>query len=590
MKEVQKKALALCLVLSFLLSSALFPAAGAEEAFSVGYRRVEGGTAVFASPDHEKETFVITGQAVVWAEASVGSMIRVLFADVSGIVYRGYIEDIASSPATVDDARQLAEAPGGRMIAVGGYFLPAIQFVRPDAYAPAEPAAADEAPAAEPADEAEEPVPEPEAEPETPSEELPGEADEEAPADVETEAGPLSDEPAAEPEETDAQSKAPEFTGQLTDITVVPGGSAVLEADTLRGRNFQWQISKDGGETWQDLPNSFGYGVRSKKIIFTVTPSNRHYLYRCAASNGFGVSYSGPIRILLPEQNPITSQTSSISVNENDEASFSVEAQQAVAWQWQFSADNGGTWTDLTEDDTWHGVQTGTLSFPASAELNGFLFRCAVSSENTVYYSEAAQLNILGLSLQFTAQPEDKTVTEKETAVFSVGCTGEGAVYQWQYSPDEGETWTNLENENVWHGRKTDTLSVKGNKKWNGYLFRCAVEFYGRTYYSDAARITILLNPPVVTENPKRSWTVRSGKRLILKTAAKNAKTYQWQYSTDNGETWQDLTNESIWKGCHSAHLLFTVEMKWDQFMFRCMISNDDGTVYSTTTKLTVRP
>ena len=87
------------------------------------------------------------------------------------------------------------------------------------------------------------------------------------------------------------------------------------------------------------------------------------------------------------------------------------------------------------------------------------------------------------------------------------------------------------------------------------------------------------------------AWITRRGRadwphaRTI---EAENAKEYEWQYSNDGGESWKPLTNAEIWEGNRSNILTFTALKNYDQLQFRCVVSNQDGSVKSQPILLTV--
>ena len=77
-----------------------------------------------------------------------------------------------------------------------------------------------------------------------------------------------------------------------------------------------------------------------------------------------------------------------------------------------------------------------------------------------------------------------------DIASFSVvtGDVGAGVVFQWQYSSDEGVTWTN----SPATGNKTATLVILINEARLGLLYRCSLTFTGYdTTYTDIVRLIL---------------------------------------------------------------------------------------------------
>lgn len=109
-----------------------------------------------------------------------------------------------------------------------------------------------------------------------------------------------------------------------------------------------------------------------------------------------------------------------------------------ITYQWQQSADNGETWTDIA----------GATSFiysigEATADMDGMQYRCVVTGTGGTLNSNVAHLTIHEKTV-ITAQSGDVTVTEGQPASFQVEATGENVIYQWQQSTDDGWSWTDI--------------------------------------------------------------------------------------------------------------------------------------------------
>ena len=69
-----------------------------------------------------------------------------------------------------------------------------------------------------------------------------------------------------------------------------------------------------------------------------------------------------------------------------------------------------------------------------------------------------------------TAQPESQSVTEGNTATFTVAATGENLSYQWQQSTDNGQSWTNISGA-ISSTYTTDAATLA----MNNYQYQCVV-------------------------------------------------------------------------------------------------------------------
>ena len=85
-----------------------------------------------------------------------------------------------------------------------------------------------------------------------------------------------------------------------------------------------------------------------------------------------------------------------------------------------------------------------------------------------------------------TAQPESQSVTEGNTATFTVAATGENLSYQWQQSTDNGQSWTNISGA-ISSTYTTDAATLA----MNNYQYQCVVSNSAGSVTSSAAPLTV---------------------------------------------------------------------------------------------------
>ncbi len=367
-----------------------------------------------------------------------------------------------------------------------------------------------------------------------------------------------------------------------------PVGEDVTFSVTASGAaDYQWQYSKDGS-TWANLTNkSFWVGNRTDTMTFTAAERYSGFLFRCAVTNANGTAYSSSASFTLSAARypSITKQPVNQTVYENADVTFTVSASNADMYVWQYSKD-GSTWANLLNGAVWMGNRTESLTFAAQAKYAGYQFRCAVSNEAGTVYTNAVTYTIRAAAAPvISSQPSSVTAADGNTAVFKVAASG-AEEYQWQYSTN-GTSWSNLLNGSFWVGNKTNTLSFTAALRYSGYLFRCAVSGGGTTVYSGAATLTVpSVSLPTISLQPQHT-TAAEGDEAVFTVRAKNADSYQWQYSAD-GSAWKNLTNSSFWRGNTSSELVFTAAARYAAYTYRCAVSNAAGTVYSKATGLSV--
>ena len=90
-----------------------------------------------------------------------------------------------------------------------------------------------------------------------------------------------------------------------------------------------------------------------------------------------------------------------------------------------------------------------------------------------------------------TTQPTSQTVTEGETATFTVVASGtELLSYQWQQSTDNGNSWTNIDSANA-----AEYATGQTTTSMNGYQYRCMVSNSVGSVTSAAATLTVNAKP-----------------------------------------------------------------------------------------------
>jgi len=179
--------------------------------------------------------------------------------------------------------------------------------------------------------------------------------------------------------------------------------------------------------------------------------------------------------------------------------------------------------------------------------------------------------------------PEDVTITEGESATFTVVATGAATLtFQW-YELISG-TWTEMS------GEAADELVISNAALTDdGRQFRVVVTNAQGDATSNAATLTVTELTPVnaapIIITPPASITVNEGNNATFTVVATGipSPTYQWETLIDgvweqiSGATSQSLTISST-----------TLAMSGDQF--RVVVSNSEGSITSAAATLTVNP
>ena len=264
-----------------------------------------------------------------------------------------------------------------------------------------------------------------------------------------------------------------------------------------------------------------------------------------------GTSVSGPA---------ITSQPSSVTVDEDATATFSVDATgDGLSYQWQYQASDSSSWSNTSAT----GCTTNTMRVKATAGLNGRKFRCVVTDQNGNSVTSSEATLMVRAKPKITRQPTNVTANEDATATFSVAATGDGISYQWQYQARGASTWQNTSAT----GCKTATLKVKATAGLNGRKFRCVVtDRNGKRATSSAATLTVRAKLKI-TRQPS-SVTANECVTATFSVATRgDGISYQWQYQARGASTW----NNTSATGCKTATLKVKATAGLNGRKFRCV-------------------
>ncbi len=228
-------------------------------------------------------------------------------------------------------------------------------------------------------------------------------------------------------------SAAPVVMLQPSNQSSCPGSTVSFGAAASGSPTVQWQVSTDGGATWNDVP-----GATSATLTFTVQASQDGYQYHAVFTNPCGTATSNAAALSLKGTPVATTQPSNQVVCSGSSVSFSAAASGAPTIQWQVSTDSGTTWNNVA------GATSGTLSFTAQASQNAYQYLAVFTNACGTATSNAAILTV-NVAPALTTQPVSQTVAPGQSVSFTASASGTPApTVQWQVSTDGGTTWNNV--------------------------------------------------------------------------------------------------------------------------------------------------
>jgi len=257
---------------------------------------------------------------------------------------------------------------------------------------------------------------------------------------------------------------------------------------------------------------------------------------------------------------------------------MNVVATNATGYQWQISSDGGTTFASVI------GATAASYTTAATTLADSDTrYRVVVSGASNSVTSSAVTLTVTAAPVApgISVHPADQTITEGQNANFSVTATGTTLGYQWQRSIDGSISFADVV------GATNATLTLTAVPLGDhGQQFHVVVSNSAGSVTSNAALLTVnaAQSAPVFTTQPA-SVSIVEGQNTQFEVAVSGtpAPTLQWQLSTDNGSSWNDISGQT--------NTIFTVtapNLANNGRQFRAVASNSAGTVNSNAATLTI--
>ena len=340
---------------------------------------------------------------------------------------------------------------------------------------------------------------------------------------------------------------------------------------------YQWYYSNNGGETWT---RSYSEGFNTASLSPILREYRSGQMFRCLITDGNGNTQYTDAAVMALKTTEITivTQPESYTGKLNDLVEFTVEAEgENLKYLWYYSSDNGATWVQTYNS----GYNTPTVQVRLYAYRSGWQFKCVITSGNMITKeTDVVTIAKLPTTVKIVTQPMNMGGPAGSTVQFHVAAEGTGLTYQWQYSNNGGASWGNTS----MSGYNTDTLSVGVVAYRDGYQYRCIVTDHSGVSQTSSVATLRVGDAPVITSQPMNYVGAVDTTATFAVVATGANLTYQWQFSNDNGVNWSN----SGAAGANTSSLDVVLKSYRNGQMYRCVITNEYGSVISDAVSLTI--
>ncbi|WP_290842196.1 GEVED domain-containing protein [Flavobacterium sp.] len=343
-----------------------------------------------------------------------------------------------------------------------------------------------------------------------------------------------------------------------TSQTVLTGDNAVFSSTvTGMATGYQWQVSTDGGDVFEDLDESAPYsGTQTTTLTITDTPESfNENMYRLIA---FGTAPCADFETagadLIVGETGIAEQPQSVvqcSTSLSDAVFTVVPTGTVVSYAWQ--VDKGLGFVSITDGNdagiTYSGATSAQLTVSGLTSATAYSFRVTLEGPANTISSNIATFSVAN-EVAIGTDPSGSSVCYSGgTATFTVAATGTVDGYQWQYSTNN-TTFANVANGTpagaTYSGQSTAVLSVTttaATPAAGTYFYRAIALSTGVCPNATSLGAQLSIISPQITSAPVAASTpIGTSTTFSVATSASNP-TYKWQFSTTANGTYSDVAN-----------------------------------------------
>lgn len=371
--------------------------------------------------------------------------------------------------------------------------------------------------------------------------------------------------------------QSPIITAHPTSVTSCDFQNVGFSISTTgAGLSYQWQINTGLG--FVNLTNAAPYsGVFTTTLgVANVQAAMNTYQYRCVVTGTCVPAVaSNPATLTINTRPVITGNPVGVVVCNGSATSFTVAATgTTLTYQWQ--ADNGAGYVNLSNTGIYSGATTSILSLSAVTNtLHGSAYRCVIGGTCAPTVTSAAAMLYINSVPVIFSQPVNKQVCAGSATVFSIGATAATQAnplsYQWQVNTGSG--FANLTNAAPYSNVTTANMTITGaTTTLNGYNYRCVVSNTTCTPTVTSANAQLTVNTlPAVAGQPSTQVVCPGATATFSITGTGTGIGYQWQVNTGTG--FNNIPGSAPNTGANTPTLsIANISLSMNNYQYRCVV------------------
>jgi hypothetical protein len=235
--------------------------------------------------------------------------------------------------------------------------------------------------------------------------------------------------------------------------------------------------------------------------------------------------------IILPGAGPVISvHPASQNACAGTNPVFSVTSATAISYQWQLSTDGGTNFSAINGAT----ASSYTVNNVSTAQ-NSYQYRCIVTGQCNTSTSNAGILTVL-TAPAINGHPQNATLCTSSNNTFNVTASGSNLNYQWQLSTNGGANFNDIAAAN---GTSYAVNGVVAGMNTNQY--RVVVSGSCTPSATSNAAVLTVISPVTVTAQPTDIVICETGNVNFTVAGSGAGVLYQWQVSTDGGNTYANI-------------------------------------------------